>query len=159
MRSFFASRYDKAASKICPHLNPLDFHLTPTRHSKPHLTRKPAMPSTTARPVMPVPTFPFASAWGGPGAGSHAAGELTFPNGHYPAHPIVSALVDKINSRDGQAFSSLFAENAVVHDEGRTHTGRPAILQWMQDAIREYNFTIESYTLGPEKSEMRKGVE
>ncbi|HSI86668.1 MAG: hypothetical protein ACAI35_06845 [Candidatus Methylacidiphilales bacterium] len=103
-------------------------------------------------------TTPFASAWSGVSAAAIAA--LTFPGDkRYPSHPIVSALVAKINNRDCQAFTDLFSKKAVVHDEGRTMQGKPEILKWMQGAIEEYDFKIESYTLGEEKSETRKGVQ
>jgi hypothetical protein len=35
---------------------------------------------------------------------------------------------------DGEAVSRCFTENAVVKDEGQTHTGRAAIKVWKADA-------------------------
>lgn len=36
-----------------------------------------------------------------------------------------------------------FAENAVVHDEGGTHQGRAAILEWKEETARKYSFTAK----------------
>jgi ketosteroid isomerase-like protein len=50
------------------------------------------------------------------------------------------------NAKDADQASSLFAEDAVVHDEGRDHIGRPAVRGWMQDTIDRYatKFVVES---------------
>ena len=46
------------------------------------------------------------------------------------------------NAKDADQASSLFAEDAVVHDEGRDHIGRPAIRRWVQDTIARYATTL-----------------
>jgi len=44
---------------------------------------------------------------------------------------------------DGEAVSRCFTENAVVKDEGQTHTGRAAIKVWKTDASAKYQYTCE----------------
>ena len=44
---------------------------------------------------------------------------------------------------DGQAVSQCFTENAVVKDEGHTHTGRAAIERWKTEASAKYQYTSE----------------
>jgi hypothetical protein len=44
---------------------------------------------------------------------------------------------------DGEAVSQCFTENAVVKDEGHTHTGRAAIKEWKTDASAKYEYTCE----------------
>jgi len=41
------------------------------------------------------------------------------------------------------ALAGCFAEHAVVHDEGRTIDGPPAIRQWMKEAKAKYQHTTE----------------
>ena len=41
---------------------------------------------------------------------------------------------------DGDAIAQCFTKNAVVKDEGRTYTGRPAIKQWKADASARYQY-------------------
>lgn len=50
----------------------------------------------------------------------------------------VSRYFDGANAQDAEQASSLFGEDAVVHDEGRKHIGRPAIRGWVQDTIDRY---------------------
>jgi len=44
---------------------------------------------------------------------------------------------------DGQVVSECFTENAVVKDEGHTHTGRAAIKRWKTEASAKYQYTSE----------------
>lgn len=45
------------------------------------------------------------------------------------------------DTRDGEAVSRCFTENAVVKDEGHTYEGRAAIKQWKADASARYRYT------------------
>ena len=45
------------------------------------------------------------------------------------------------DAADHQARANCFAPDAVVRDEGRVHTGVPAIAAWMANASRTYSFT------------------
>jgi ketosteroid isomerase-like protein len=57
----------------------------------------------------------------------------------------ISGYFEGANAQDADQASSLFAEDAVVHDEGRDHVGRPAIRGWVQDTIDRYatKFVVE----------------
>ena len=49
------------------------------------------------------------------------------------------------DSSDGEAVSQCFTENAVVKDEGHTHSGRTAIKAWKADASAKYQYTCEPF--------------
>jgi len=46
---------------------------------------------------------------------------------------------------DAKAVSQCFTENALVKDEGHTHTGRAAIEKWKTDASAKYQYTSEPF--------------
>ena len=50
----------------------------------------------------------------------------------------ISTYFEGANAHDAETASSLFADDAIVHDEGRDHVGRPAIRDWVQDSIHRY---------------------
>lgn len=50
----------------------------------------------------------------------------------------IARYFEGANAKDADQASSLFAEDAVVHDEGRDHVGRPLIREWVQDTIDRY---------------------
>jgi hypothetical protein len=47
------------------------------------------------------------------------------------------------DTQDGEAVSQCFTGNAVVKDEGHTHTGQAAIKQWKDDVSVKYQYTCE----------------
>jgi len=55
----------------------------------------------------------------------------------------IARYFEGANARDAEQASSRFAEDAVVHDEGRDHVGRPAIRAWVQDTIDRYATKLE----------------
>jgi len=44
---------------------------------------------------------------------------------------------------DAASVADLFAEDAVVSDEGRTYTGRDQIRAWIDDTNASYEYTTE----------------
>jgi hypothetical protein len=44
---------------------------------------------------------------------------------------------------DGQAIAQCFTDDAVVKDEGHTHSGRAAIKKWKDEASAKYQYTSE----------------
>lgn len=44
---------------------------------------------------------------------------------------------------DGAAVSLCFTENAVVKDEGHTHTGIDEIVRWKTEASKKYAYTCQ----------------
>lgn len=56
---------------------------------------------------------------------------------------VVEQLVKTQNDYDSAAYAQCFTESAVVFDEGKTHTGREAIEQWIDKANQEYRATMK----------------
>ncbi|HSI09451.1 MAG TPA: nuclear transport factor 2 family protein [Rariglobus sp.] len=56
--------------------------------------------------------------------------------------PLLEAFVTATNNHDGEALTACFVADAIVHDEGTTHRGHPAIRAWFDDVVRKYRFTI-----------------
>lgn len=49
--------------------------------------------------------------------------------------------------QDAAALARHFTEHAVVHDEGKLHTGREAIQAWMSDSWKKYSATTKPFAL------------
>lgn len=47
------------------------------------------------------------------------------------------------NRHDIEAMLAPFAQDAVVRDEGKTHSGRAQIGAWMIDTTKKYRVTVE----------------
>jgi hypothetical protein len=47
------------------------------------------------------------------------------------------------NGSDTEALGACFADHAVVRDEGQTIEGVAAIKQWMENAKKKYQHTVE----------------
>ena len=56
---------------------------------------------------------------------------------------IISELVKTQNEFDSAAYADLFAENAQVFDEGKTHNGKAEIAQWIDKSNKDYKATME----------------
>jgi uncharacterized protein (TIGR02246 family) len=50
-------------------------------------------------------------------------------------------------ARDAAAVAGCFTVDAVVRDDGHTHTGRDAIREWTADYIAKYNCTAEPFAI------------
>jgi hypothetical protein len=57
--------------------------------------------------------------------------------------PIAAAYVRSINDRDPAAFNALFAEDAIVNDNGREFRGGAAIKAWSDREIFDAQVTLE----------------
>ena len=55
----------------------------------------------------------------------------------------VAAYLAAEKIKDAEKLALCFAEDAVVHDEGRVHWGRNAIQQWKQEADTKYQYVLE----------------
>ena len=47
--------------------------------------------------------------------------------------PVVAEYLSAERAKDASRLSLCFAENGVVHDEGRDRNGRQAIQQWKEE--------------------------
>ena len=57
--------------------------------------------------------------------------------------PLLEAFVAATDVYDSTAFLGCFWSDAVVHDEGQTYRGHPAIRAWFEKVGRKYRFMIE----------------
>jgi len=51
---------------------------------------------------------------------------------------VVKALIDAKHENDSAKYTNCFSESAVVHDEGKVHSGKTAIKLWNEKTSREY---------------------
>jgi ketosteroid isomerase-like protein len=56
--------------------------------------------------------------------------------------PQIDGFVRASNDGDVEALLALFADDAVVHDEGGEHNGSAAIRAWREEVERKYTFTM-----------------
>ena len=56
--------------------------------------------------------------------------------------PPLAAYIAASNRSNAPAFAACFAPDAVVHDEGRVHQGRPAITAWFNEVSEKYRATM-----------------
>lgn len=56
---------------------------------------------------------------------------------------LVAKFVETQNTYDSGAYTECFTENAIVHDEGKTHTGKAEIRQWIKEANEKYKSVMK----------------
>lgn len=56
---------------------------------------------------------------------------------------VVSDLVKAQNEFDSKAYANCFAETAIVHDEGKMHTGRTEIQNWIEESNEKYRSVMK----------------
>lgn len=55
---------------------------------------------------------------------------------------VVSDLVKAQNEFDSKAYVDCFTETAIVHDEGKVHTGKNEIKHWIAESNEKYRSTM-----------------
>ena len=60
----------------------------------------------------------------------------------------IEAYFNADRAGDPEAVAVAFVENGSVKDKGRTHTGREAIRKWMAEALTEYSYSVEPFSIG-----------
>ena len=68
---------------------------------------------------------------------------------------LVAQFAETQNTYDSRAYTECFTKTAIVHDEGKTHTGKEEIKAWIEAANEEYKSAMKP--LKYEESEL-KGV-
>jgi hypothetical protein len=63
--------------------------------------------------------------------------------------PIAAYFAADAND-SAEAVSRCFTDDATVKDEGHTHIGRLAIVEWKADATSKYSYTSEPLSIGAE---------
>jgi len=56
---------------------------------------------------------------------------------------VVERFVETQNNYDNKAYTECFTESAIVHDEGKVHTGKEEIRQWIEHANEAYQSSME----------------
>ncbi|PZU88209.1 MAG: hypothetical protein DI529_06080 [Chryseobacterium sp.] len=56
---------------------------------------------------------------------------------------VVEELIKTQNDFDSAAYAKCFTETAVVFDDGKTHTGKKEIEQWIHKANQDYRATMK----------------
>jgi ketosteroid isomerase-like protein len=56
---------------------------------------------------------------------------------------LVAQFVEAQNTYNSEAYTECFTETAIVHDEGKTHTGKEEIRAWIEDANERYKSVIK----------------
>lgn len=58
--------------------------------------------------------------------------------------PTIDTYFAATNKHDVNGMIAVFADGAVVKDEGRDHHGSDAIRKWMKDTLAKYDFKVET---------------
>ena len=56
---------------------------------------------------------------------------------------LVAKFVETQNTYNSGAYAECFTGNAIVHDEGKTHTGKAEIRQWIEEANEKYKSVMK----------------
>jgi len=56
---------------------------------------------------------------------------------------LVARFVEAQNTYDSEAYLTCFTETAIVHDEGKTYTGKEEIREWIEDAFEKYRAILK----------------
>ncbi|MGN6493206.1 MAG: nuclear transport factor 2 family protein [Agriterribacter sp.] len=63
---------------------------------------------------------------------------------------VVTDLIKAQNDFDSNAYANCFSETAVVFDEGKTHTGRKAIYEWIDESNKKYKSVMKPLSIAHE---------
>jgi len=58
-------------------------------------------------------------------------------------HKVLVSLIEAQNNHDSKAYVDCFSETAIVHDEGKTHSGKAQIQKWIEHSNREYQSVMK----------------
>ena len=56
---------------------------------------------------------------------------------------VIADVVAAQNRFDSVAYANCFSEKAVVFDEGKTHTGRKAVEEWIDESNKKYKSVMK----------------
>lgn len=63
---------------------------------------------------------------------------------------VIADLVAAQNQFDAPMYAKCFSETAVVFDEGKTHTGRMAIQEWIDESNKKYKSVMKPLAITDE---------
>lgn len=55
---------------------------------------------------------------------------------------VIISYLNRRVSEDPTSATDLFADDAIVSDQGNTYTGRDQIRAWIRDSLTEYHYTV-----------------
>lgn len=56
---------------------------------------------------------------------------------------LVVQFIETQNTYDSKGYMKCFTDTAIVHDVGKTHTGKEEIRAWIEDAYERYKSVIK----------------
>lgn len=56
---------------------------------------------------------------------------------------VIERFIETQNNYDSKAYTECFTESAIVHDEGKVHTGKDEICRWIEHANEAYQSLME----------------
>ena len=71
---------------------------------------------------------------------------------------VIADLAAAQNNFDSLAYANCFSETAVVFDEGKTHTGKTAIKNWIEKANLEYKAVMKPLEYSPAEQTLQAEV-
>lgn len=71
---------------------------------------------------------------------------------------VIADLAAAQNNFDSVAYANCFSETAVVFDEGKTHTGKTAIKNWIEKANQEYKAVMKPLEYSPAQQTLQAEV-
>lgn len=71
---------------------------------------------------------------------------------------VIADLAAAQNNFDSLAYANCFSETAVVFDEGKTHTGKTAIKNWIEKANQEYKAVMKPLEYSPAQQTLQAEV-
>jgi len=57
--------------------------------------------------------------------------------------PLVARFVETQNTYDSEAYVTCVTDTAIVHDEGKTYTGKEEIRRWIEEANEKYRSVMK----------------
>jgi len=60
---------------------------------------------------------------------------------------VIADVVAAQNRFDSEAYANCFSEKAVVFDEGKTHTGRKAVEEWIDESNKKYKSVMKPLSI------------
>ena len=73
--------------------------------------------------------------------------------------PIIKKYVDASNAHDVKSIVACFADNALVHDEGKDFRGKKVIEDWITRTIEKYKFQFKPVTFREDNAEVLVAIE
>jgi ketosteroid isomerase-like protein len=64
--------------------------------------------------------------------------------------PVIRRYLTAGASADGATVADCFTDDAIVHDDGRTHHGRAQIIAWRDELAAAFDYTVE--VIGAERT-------